>query len=90
MFIVYFDASALVKLLVEEPGSELASALWDGCIISTASRLAFPEVCTALAALGRSGAITDQGLATANALWSEYWPSVRAVELTSAVEQQAG
>jgi len=29
--VVYFDASAFVKLLVDEPGSELVVALWDGC-----------------------------------------------------------
>ena len=30
MALVYLDASALVKLCVDEPGSALAAALWDG------------------------------------------------------------
>lgn len=30
MSIVYFDSSAFVKLIVDEDGSELAAALWDG------------------------------------------------------------
>jgi len=28
---VYFDARAFLKLVVEEPGTDLAVALWDGC-----------------------------------------------------------
>jgi hypothetical protein len=39
--LVYFDASALVKLLVEEPGSGLAGDLWDGCDAALSSRLGY-------------------------------------------------
>lgn len=31
MAIVYLDSSAFVKLLVQEDGSDIAAALWDGC-----------------------------------------------------------
>ena len=31
MALVYFDGSALVKLVVDEPGTDLAVELWDGC-----------------------------------------------------------
>ena len=44
MPIVYFDASAFVKLLTSEPGSELALALWDGCDAAVSSRIAYPAV----------------------------------------------
>ncbi len=44
MSIVYFDSSAFVKLVVDEDGSELAAALWDGCDAAVSSRLAYPEV----------------------------------------------
>ena len=30
MAVVYFDSSALVKLVVEERGSDVAAQLWDG------------------------------------------------------------
>ena len=43
MPLVYFDSSALVKLLTEEPGSDLAAELWDGCDAAVASRLAYPK-----------------------------------------------
>ena len=39
MSLVYFDASAFVKLLAEEPGSDLAAQLWDGCDAAVAARL---------------------------------------------------
>jgi uncharacterized protein len=88
--LVYFDASALVKLLVEEPGSELAAELWDGCDAPLASRLAYPEVCAALAAAARGRALTRGEADAAARSWEEFWAAVRPVELTAAVERQAG
>jgi uncharacterized protein len=88
--IVYFDASALVKLLTEEHGSDLAAQLWDGCDAPVSSRLAYPEVRTALAAAGRNHDLDDADLDTAEADWEQYWAAVRPVELTQAVERQAG
>ena len=35
--LVYFDAGRPVKLLVEEPGTELAVSLWDGCDAAVSS-----------------------------------------------------
>jgi predicted nucleic acid-binding protein len=90
MTLVYFDASALVKLVVEETGTELAAELWDGCDAALASRLAYPEVRAALAAAARNRDLDTNGLASAEATWEEYWRTVRAVELTPAVARQAG
>jgi len=42
--LVYFDSSALVKLMLDEPGSDLAAELWNGCDAALSSRLAYPEV----------------------------------------------
>jgi uncharacterized protein len=88
--IVYFDSSALVKLVVDEAGSELAAELWDGCDAALASRLAYPEVCAALAAAARNHDLDDAGLAAAERAWDDYWAATRPVELTHAVEQKAG
>lgn len=90
MPLVYFDSSALVKLLTEEPGSDLAAELWDGCDAAVASRLAYPEVCAALAAADRNHDLTERELNTAEQTWGEYWAAIRPVELTTAVEQHAG
>lgn len=90
MAIVYFDASALVKLVVEEPGSEIAAALWDGCDAAVSSRLAYPEVCAALASAGRNRAIDEGSLARCEQDWEGFWAEIRPVELTPAVEMAAG
>lgn len=90
MAIVYFDSSALVKLVLDEAGSELAAALWNGCDAAMSSRLAYPEVCAALAAAGRSRVLTRSEAASATAEWEVFWASMRPVELTARVERVAG
>jgi uncharacterized protein len=88
--LIYFDSSALVKLLVQEQGSDLAAQLWDGCDAALASRLAYPEVCAALAAAGRNHDLSRDDLDVAEQAWEQYWTAVRPVELTAAVQHQAG
>jgi uncharacterized protein len=90
MSLVYFDSSALVKLVVEEEGSDVASALWDGCDAALSSRVAYPEVCAALAAASRNHDIDEAGLTAAVREWEEFWAAVRPVELTREVELHAG
>ncbi|WP_028279372.1 type II toxin-antitoxin system VapC family toxin [Arthrobacter sp. H5] len=60
--IVYFDTSALIKLVFEEPGSDLAAELWDraGSIVS--SQLIYPEARAAVAAAHRAGRIARDTL----------------------------
>jgi uncharacterized protein len=80
--LVYFDSSAFEKLVVEEPGSDLAADMWDGCDAALSSRLAYPEVCAALAASGRDQDLDEDGLAVAEQAWEEYWAVERhAVQL---------
>jgi predicted nucleic acid-binding protein len=88
--IVYFDSSAFVKLVVEEAGSDLAAEMWDGCDAAVSSRLAYPEVCAALAAAGRNHDLDDVDLATVERAWEEYWATIRPVELSPAVARHAG
>ena len=90
MTLVYFDSSALVKLVVDEDGSNLAATLWDGCDAALASRLAYPEVRAALAAACRNHDLSEADLDTAEQAWEHYWAAVRPVELTAAVERHAG
>jgi uncharacterized protein len=90
MAIVYFDSSAFVKLVVEEAGSELAAALWDGCDAAVSSRLAYPEVRSALAAAGRAQRLAGSERAHAETLWEDFWAATRPVELTEAIATHAG
>jgi predicted nucleic acid-binding protein len=89
MALVYFDSSALVKLVVDEVGSDLAAELWDGCHAALASRLAYPEVRAALAAACRHRDLSEDDLDRAEQAWEQYWAAVRPVELTAAVERHA-
>lgn len=90
MAVAYFDSSAFVKLVVDEAGSDLAAALWDGCDAAVSSRLAYPEVCSALAAAARDHRIDSRSLAVARRDWETFWLSTQPVELTEAVERHAG
>jgi uncharacterized protein len=88
--LVYFDSSALVKLVVRESGSDLVAQLWDGCDGALSSRLAYPEVRAALAAAARNHDLAPGDLRTAEQSWAEFWAATRPVELTPAVERHAG
>jgi predicted nucleic acid-binding protein len=88
--LVYFDASAFVKLTVEETGSDLAADLWDGSDAALSSRLAYPEVCAALAATGRNYDLDDARLAAAERAWADYWSATRPIELTVGIQRHAG
>lgn len=90
MAIVYFDASALVKLLIDEEGTAEAVALWDHCDVPISSRLVYPEVCAALAAGHRSHALDDQAHQSATRHWERNWQTIWPVELTPEVTQRAG
>lgn len=90
MSIVYFDSSAFVKLLVEEDGSDLAAALWDGCDAAVSSRLAYPEVHAALGAAGRAHRLGADEQHEAQVMWDEYWAATREVQLTENIAHHAG
>ena len=90
MTLVYFDASALVKLVIDEDGSDLVARLWDGCDAAVASRLAYVEVCSALAASHRNKDLSASDLDSALAGFDTFWASVRALQLTEHVQLRAG
>lgn len=90
MAVVYFDASALVKLVVHEDGSDLAAQLWDGCDAAVSSRLVYPEVCAALAAAHRNHVLGLREARAAQRSWDHAWASMRPIELSEQVSASAG
>lgn len=90
MAVVYFDSSALVKLLMSESGSEVAAEVWDGCDAAVSNRLAYPEVRAALAAAERNQFITTRECDDAESAWEQYWGALQPIELSAAVAQSAG
>ena len=60
--IIYLDTSALVKLVFDEPGSDLAAELWDRAASAVSSQLVYPEARAAVAAARRGRRITSTTL----------------------------
>lgn len=90
MTVAYFDSSALVKLVIEERGSEDAALLWDGANAVLASRVAHPEVRAALAAAHRDARLDAKAHRHAKAEWKALHQALRLVELTPQLEHKAG
>lgn len=90
MTVAYFDASALVKLVIDEPGSDDASRLWNGADALFASRVAYPEVRAALAAAARARRLGRADARSAAVQWEEFAGALRRVELSTTVEHHAG
>jgi uncharacterized protein len=59
---VYFDSSALVKMLLREEGWELVRDLWSRATRCAVNRLAYPEVRAGLAAAVRAGRIGESAV----------------------------
>ena len=89
MALVYFDASALVKLCVPEQGSQLAAALWNGADLAATSRIADPEVRAAIAAGERAGHLSAEAAAKARARWDQLRVGLYLVEVSPMVADRA-
>lgn len=88
--IAYFDSSALVKVVMDESGSDLARAAWDSATMVTTSRVANAEVRAALAAAARNGRLTLPAHEAAVVAWDRFRAGLRMVELTPEVEDASG
>lgn len=87
---VYVDASAAVKLLIVENGSDSVAALWEDADVLLASQLVYPEVRAGLAAAARADRI-DAGEADAQAAsWELLWTEVATIDVTGAIAGKAG
>lgn len=86
----YVDTSAFLKLLVEEPGSKEAAAVWDVADRRVSSRLLYPEARAALAAARRADRLDARGLAQARTDLERLWAGVDCVELAAALAERAG
>ena len=83
------DSSALVKLLVEEDGSDLVERVWRGADVRVTSRLAVTEVAAALHAARRSDRLTGRGLRSAMTSWQQSLAALRFLEVTPTLAERA-
>jgi predicted nucleic acid-binding protein len=85
----YFDTSALVKLLVDEAGSETVRSIRDGIGPLASSVLVYPESAAALAAARRSGRLGHEAHRHARLGLERLWATLIPVECSIGVIRDA-
>jgi hypothetical protein len=88
--IVYFDTSAIVPILIEEPSSMVASRLWDEADRVVSSRLVYPESRAALAMARRLDRIDERGLREAVDDFESLHDQLDMIEVTEGLIREAG
>jgi uncharacterized protein len=88
--IVYFDTSAIVPIVVEEPSSPAAARLWDEADRVVSSRLVYAEGRAALAMACRLKRIDERQLRTVVEDFEVLTRQIDIVEVTKNLVLQAG
>jgi hypothetical protein len=88
--IVYFDTSAVVPIVIEEPTSEVASRLWDDADRVVSSRLVYVEGRAALAMAHRMDRLGDAELRAAIGDFDSICQQLDMVEVTDELVGEAG
>jgi uncharacterized protein len=88
--IAYFDTSAVVPLLIAEPGSARAASLWDGADRAVSVRLIYPETRAALAQATRLGRLTARQLRDAVNGFDSLFEEIDLVEVDDVLARRAG
>ena len=86
----YFDTSGLLKLLVAEPGSDLAMAIWESTGVAVTSRVTYVEARAALAAARRQGRLADAQLAETRRSLEARFQAMEVVEVDATIARAAG
>ena len=90
LLILYFDASALVKLLIVERGSNEARQLWNTGSPVVTSWITFAEACAAVGpGSSRASALGRQGIVSLRSLEIE-WAAVFALDTDAVTARLAG
>ena len=88
--IVYFDTSALLPILIEEPASQSAARLWEIADRVVSSRLSYPEGRAALAMASRMGRIDESELRSAVDDLEALFEQLDLVDVTERISRSAG
>ncbi len=88
--IVYFDTSAIVPVVIEEPSSVVATRLWDEADRVVSSRLVYAEGRAALAMAHRLDRIDEQGLRRAVDDFESLHDQLDMIEVTEDLIREAG
>ena len=88
--IAYFDTSAVIPLIIEEPTSPQCRRLWNDANRILSVRLLYPEARAAIARANRLGRITTAQLVAAVNELDDIVQQVDHIELTTALARTAG
>ena len=88
--ILYLDTSSLVKLYVEEVGTEDVRGLLSKAQVVATSGVAYPEMRAALARRHRDGSMSTSHFRAAKRGLDADWPSYVAISVTVALCREAG
>jgi predicted nucleic acid-binding protein len=88
--IAYFDTSAVMPLLIAEPGSARSASLWDSADRVVSVRLIYPETRAALAQAERLGRLTARQLRDAVTGFDSLFEEIDIVEVDDALARRAG
>jgi predicted nucleic acid-binding protein len=86
----YFDASAMVKLLLVEEGSATAGRLWAQATEPFVSIVGYAELRGSVARAARGGRIADDDYTTARLELERMWGSLAAIRLDGRLTRLAG
>lgn len=86
----YFETSAIVKLLIDEAGSEIAADLWDAADRHLTSRITYAEGCAALAAAKRLGRLSSAAYRHSKTALKHCFGQMYVIEVDSALGLLAG
>lgn len=87
---LYLDTSSLVKLYVEEPGSDAVRALVRRAAVVATSDIAYPEARAALARRRRERHLAAPALVRARDAFETDWPRYLVVGVSPAICREAG
>ncbi|HEY3671619.1 MAG TPA: type II toxin-antitoxin system VapC family toxin [Acidimicrobiia bacterium] len=88
--IAYFDTSAVVPLLIAEPGSQMAGTLWDSADRVVSVRLVYPEARAALAQAQRLDRMSARDLRRAVSELDARFEEMDLVEIDDRLAHLAG
>jgi uncharacterized protein len=87
---VYFDTSALVKLVLREPESGAVARWWDATADAYASILGYVELRAAVARARRAGRIDESAMSRTRADLDDLWRQVVTVGVDEPIVAGAG
>ena len=90
MTTAYLETSALVSLVIDEPGSDDVSSVWAASTTAITGRLTYPEARAAFAAAERAGRLTGRQHGAAIGGFHRLWDSLAVVELAPRIASHAG